>query len=161
VRDTKIYEGGFIRMATPDSRRWRDIPFHELEPGTTRRSHYALDQETVAGFSRLLDSSRQPAPAVGASVPSAVYSSFLPIFRALGGRMEQGTIHTHQSITVYSPAARVGDMLDAEVTVVSADAEGPRRRVEIRTVFSHCGRQVCTTRSRYLWGFSAPDGAAR
>lgn len=148
-------------MASQDSPRWRDIPFDELEPGVARYSFYALDPATVAHIEGVLDPSHRPPPGIGAGVPPLVYTSFLPMFRALGGRMAQGTIHTHQSITVHSPAARVGDVLDAEVTVVSAEADGDRRRVDVQTVLTHQGRAVCTTRSRYLWGFSAPRGGAR
>jgi hypothetical protein len=148
-------------MLTQDSRRWSDIPFDELKPGVARRCEYSLDPAMVAGYEELLDGARRPPPAVGADVPSSVYSSFLPMFRALGGRMEQGTIHTHQSIALYAPAARVGDVLDAEVTVVSVESDGRRRCVEVQTEFSHQGRAVCTTRSRFLWGFSAPGGGTR
>lgn len=148
-------------MLTQDPPQWRDIPFDELRPGAAHRCEYTVDPATVAGYVELLDGAARQVPAVGSDVPSSVYSSFLPMFRALGGRMEQGTIHTHESITVHPPAARVGDVLNAEVMVTSAESDGGRRRVEVQTVFTHRGRAVCTTRSRFLWGFSTPQGEAR
>lgn len=147
-------------MSTTHTTPFEDIPFDELSVGEVRGTRYELGAEMVAALRSLVDGIDDQEP-VEDAVPSAVYCSFLPMFGALGGRMEQGSIHTHQSVTVHEPPARVGDVLDVAVTVAQASVVGDRRRVVVATSFSHEGRPVCSTRSHYLWGYSAPAGGNR
>ncbi|SFI70185.1 MULTISPECIES: hypothetical protein [Amycolatopsis] len=143
-------------MSTRPPARFEDIAFAELRVGKPYRTSYELGLDLVAAFRAAAAPGRNQIPHVGELVPPAVYSTFRPMFEALGGRMEQGTIHTHQSVTVATPPARAGDVLDVEVTVVRAEETADRRRlVEVATEYRHEGRRVCSTRSRYLWGFSA------
>ncbi|MFD7008968.1 MULTISPECIES: hypothetical protein [Rhodococcus] len=148
-------------MATNDWGPWLDVPLDQLRPGTTLYSRFELRSDIVAAVRELVDGVPVPIPVAGEPVSPAVYSSFLPFYRALGGRIEQGTVHTHQSISVNSEPAKVGDVLDADVTVVSAELNGDKRPVVVDIVFRSGSRWVCTTRSRYLWGYSAPRAAAR
>lgn len=146
-------------MSTTNTAPFGDIPFDELSVGEVRSTSYDLGAEMIAALQSLVDGT--DAESVDDVVSPAVYCSFLPMFCALGGRMEQGSIHTHQSVTVYEPAARIGDVLEVAVTVTQTSVDGDRRRVVVATSFSHEGRPVCSTRSHYLWGFSAPAGDPR
>lgn len=149
-------------MPTRASAVFRDIPFAELRLGERRRTRYELGLDMVSAFYSITRRGERDEPLkAGDPVPPAVYSTFLPLFHALGGRMEQGTIHTHQSVELAAASAYVGDVLDVEVTVVRAEVSGGRRRVEIATEFRREGRLVCRTRSRYLWGYSAPREGER
>jgi len=161
VRTQEIAQGDEGLGSTTHAESFEDIPFDELTTGTVRRTRYRLVPTTVAAFLAAVGDGSDDVHEPGAPVPPSVYCSFLPMFRALGGRMEQGTVHTHQSVTLHGERARVGDVLDVDVTVASAETDGRRRRVEIVTAFSCHGRAVCTTHSRYLWGYVAPAGGAR
>lgn len=134
-----------------------DLPFGELCVGEVYSTRYELSAGMVQRYLSLLEEAGHHVGPT-AVVPAAIYCTFLPMFRAMGGRMEQGSIHTHQSVTVHGPPARVGDVLDVDIAVTRTSVDGDRRRVEVAASFSHDGRFVCTTRSKYLWGYSRPLG---
>lgn len=148
-------------MATDDWGPWQDVPFDHLKPGTTVRSRFELSPDLVAAVRELVDGMPVPTPQPGDPVPPSMYSTFLPLYRGLRGRIEQGTVHSHQSVTMFAPPAEVGDVLDAYLTIVSAESDGRRRPVVVDIDFHDGTRRVCTSRSRYLWGFSAPEAGAR
>jgi hypothetical protein len=154
-------DGGEVVKPTTPSEAFEDIAFDDLTLGIVRRTGYELAPTMVATFRSAVDAGLGEVPEAGTPVPPSVYCSFLPMFRALGGRMEQGTVHTHQRVTMHAEPARVGDVLDVEVMVACTETDGRRRRVEVVTVFSNRGRAFCTTHSRYLWGYTAPSGGAR
>lgn len=145
---------------------WREIPFDELAVGHVWHTTYELDAPTVRGFYALVG--HEPgadatpggatAGAITAPVSPMVFSTFTPMFRAMGGRMEHGTVQTHQVVDLHGAPAFVGDVLDVDVRLLSAEQDGDRRRVEIEVEFGRVGQPVCTTRSRYLWGYSRPGG---
>lgn len=139
---------------------WRDIPFDNLTPGQVWHTQYELEADTVQGFYSLVGHRPTSSTSAGndadAPVSPMVFSTFTPMFRAMGGRMEQGTIQTHQSIEVHHVPAYVGDVLDVETRLTQAEVDGHRHRVEVEIVFTLAGAPVCTTRSRYLWGYSRP-----
>lgn len=126
-----------------------DIPFAALREGEVHRTNYRLTSELVAEYRRL--AGLPPGP----GVPSVVFCTFLPVYRAMGGRMEQGSVHARNGVAHDGPA-RVGDELDVAVTVAAARerADG-RRTVVLETAYTRAGQPVCTVSSTILWGFTA------
>ncbi|GAA4692411.1 hypothetical protein GCM10023215_31900 [Pseudonocardia yuanmonensis] len=145
-----------------------DIPFARLVPGSVHRTRYALTADLVATYGRLVDDAGEDAdndaaavgtPDVAAAdtprlVPPYVYCTFLPIYRALGGRMEQGSVHTRQRVEQRAQAF-VGDVLDVEVTVGAAELRAGRPTVELVAEYVRRGVLVCRTTSTILWGYAA------
>lgn len=126
-----------------------DIPFAQLEPGSVYRTTYPLTPELVASYDRLVDAP----PGERAVVPPWVYCTFLPIYRAMGGRMEQGSVHARQQVEQFG-AARVGDVLSVAVTVTEAAMRRGRSTVVLDTEYARDGDVVCRVRSTLLWGYA-------
>ncbi|SHK14961.1 hypothetical protein SAMN05443637_10380 [Pseudonocardia thermophila] len=128
---------------------FEDIPFDALTPGRTFRAELHLTEDLVREYGRLCGTADEPRT----TVSPAVYCTFLPTFRALNGRLEQGTVHVEQRLEVRR-AVPVGTVLEAETTVRSR--QGTRRQVVLETVFTDDAGIVCTSTSTYLWGFARP-----
>ncbi|MFR9800907.1 hypothetical protein ACL02T_01230 [Pseudonocardia sp. RS010] len=138
-----------------------DIPFARLVPGSVHRTRYALTADLVATYVRLVadaDTDAVDTPDAAADgpriVPPYVYCTFLPIYRALGGRMEQGSVHTRQRVAQRAQAF-VGDVLDVEVTVGAAELRAGRPTVELLAEYARRGVLICRTTSTILWGYAA------
>jgi acyl dehydratase len=132
-----------------------DIPFARLVAGSVHRTHYALTADLVAAYDRLVGpDSALPAPDGTRVVPPYLYCTFLPIYRALGGRMEQGSVHTHQRVEQRGPAY-IGDVLDVDVTVAAAEFRAGRPTVVLDTVYARKGVVVCRATATILWGYAA------
>jgi len=127
-----------------------DIPVDRLEPGSVHRTTYPLTRELVAAYDRLVGAP----PAGGTTVPPWLYCTFLPIYRAMGGRMEQGSVHAKQLVEQLG-AARVGDVLDVTVTVTEAGIRKDRPTVVLDTEYARDGTVLCRMRSTILWGYAA------
>jgi hypothetical protein len=127
-----------------------DIPFTRLRSGSVHRTTYPLTPELMAAYDRLVGAP----PAGGTTVPPWLYCTFLPIYRAMGGRMEQGSVHAKQSVEQLG-AARVGDVLDVTVTVTEAGMRKDRPTVVLDTEYARDGTVLCRVRSTILWGYAA------
>jgi acyl dehydratase len=125
-----------------------DIAFEDFERGDVFHTTHHLDPAAVAEYDRLVG-----APDARATVPPWVYCTALPMFRAMDGRMEQGSIHARQTMTVHGPAT-VGATLDVEVRVAEKYERAGRRHVVLEMVFSDAGRPVCTSTGSFLWGYA-------
>jgi enoyl-ACP reductase-like protein len=119
-----------------------DIPFDELPPGLSATAELYLSEEIVGEYLRLVGAPvREP-------VAPSVYCTFLPMFHALGGRMEQGTVHLTQRIRVLRPVF-VGTLLSADVRVIEARRVGRRRRVVVEIVFRDGDTVACVSTGAY------------
>lgn len=123
-----------------------DVPFAALEPGRELRTTYHVSVELVAEYDRLVGADRP-----STTVPPWVFSTFRPMFQALGGRMEQGSLHTRQRLVVHGPAP-VGAVLDVVVLVTGATERNGRRYVDLEIAYAHEGAPVATTTATFLWG---------
>lgn len=123
-----------------------DVPFAALEPGRELRTTYHVSAELVAGYDRLVGADRP-----SETVRPWMFSTFRPMFSALGGRMEQGSIHTRQRVVVHAPVP-VGAVLDVVVRVAGATERKGRRHVDLEIIYSHHGAPVATTTGTFLWG---------
>jgi hypothetical protein len=133
-----------------------DIPFARLVPGSVHRTRYALTTDLVAAYDRLVGAAPAPGSSGGARVvPPYLYCTFDPVYRALGGRMEQGSVHTHQRVEQRGPAY-VGDVLEVAVTVAAAELRRGRPTVVLDTEYDREGVTVCRTTATVLWGYAAP-----
>ncbi len=121
------------------------MAFSALEPGRELRTTYHVSAELVADYDRLVGA--EPS----ATVRPWVFSTFRPMFSALGGRMEQGSIHTRQRVVVHGPVP-VGAVLDVVVRVTGATDRNGRRHVDLEIEYVHDGVPVCTTTGTFLWG---------
>jgi hypothetical protein len=126
-----------------------DIPFGRLERGSVHRASYPLGPELVAAYDRLVGGS----PGDRIVVPPWLYCTFLPIYHAIGGRMEQGSIHARQQVEQFAEA-RVGDVLDVTVTVAEAAMRKGRPTVVLDTEYARDGAMVCRVVSTILWGYT-------
>ncbi|MHA6796935.1 hypothetical protein ACVGVM_25995 [Pseudonocardia bannensis] len=127
-----------------------DIPFASLVPGSVHRTTYPLTPDLVADYDRLVG-----APAGRRTVvPPWLYCTFLPIYRAMGGRMEQGSVHARQQVSQHGEA-RVGDVLDVAVTVTEATLRKGRPTVVLDTVYAREDDVVCCVTSTILWGYAS------
>lgn len=127
-----------------------DISFAKLEPGSVHRASYALTPELVATYDQLVG-----APQGGRTVvPPWLYCTFLPIYHAMGGRMEQGSVHARQHVEQLGEA-RVGDVLDVTVTVSEAALRKNRPTVVLHTEYARNGAVLCRVTSTILWGYAA------
>lgn len=124
-----------------------DVPFAALEPGRELRTTYHVSAELVAEYGRLVGTR-------STAVRPWVFSTFRPMFQALGGRMEQGSIHTRQRVVVHGPVP-VGATLDVVVRITGATERGGRRHVDLEIEYSHDGTPVATTAGTFLWGEAA------
>ncbi|TCK22501.1 hypothetical protein [Pseudonocardia endophytica] len=123
-----------------------DVPFSALEPGRELRTTYHLSAELVAEYDRLVGAERP-----SETVRPWVFSTFRPMFAGLGGRMEQGSIHTRERVVVHG-SVPVGAVLDVVVRVTGATERNGRRHVDLEIAYAHDGTPVCTTSGTYLWG---------
>ncbi|HZZ46149.1 MAG TPA: hypothetical protein VFE65_04635 [Pseudonocardia sp.] len=126
-----------------------DITFAQLEPGSVFRSTLTLAAELVGTYDRLVGAP----PGERTVVPTWVYCTFRPVYQAMGGRMEQGSIHARQQIE-HVADARVGDVLDVQVTVTTAEVLKGRQTVVLSTEFTRDGAVLCRVRSTILWGYT-------
>jgi hypothetical protein len=122
-----------------------DVAFAALEPGRELRTTYHVSAELVAEYERLVGA--EPS----ATVRPWVFSTFRPMFAGLGGRMEQGSIHTRQRVVVHA-AVPVGAVLDVVVRVTGATERNGRRHVDLEIRYAHEGAPVATTTGTFLWG---------
>ena len=123
-----------------------DVRFSDLEPGRELRTTYQVSAELVAEYDRLVGAERP-----STTVRPWVFSTFRPMFSGLGGRMEQGSIHTRQRVVVHG-SVPVGAVLDVVVRVTGATERDGRRHVDLEIEYSHRGSAVCTTTGTFLWG---------
>jgi acyl dehydratase len=124
-----------------------DVPFHDINRGDVFSTTYHLDEALVAEYDRLVGAAH------GGRVSPWVYCTFLPMYRAMDGRMEQGTIHARQQMVVHRPAT-VGTTLDVAVRVAEKYEKDDRRFVVLEVVFSDGRGPVCTSTGTYLWGYA-------
>ncbi|MBW0105973.1 hypothetical protein [Pseudonocardia sp. KRD291] len=128
-----------------------DIPFDALVPGSVHTGRYPITAELVAEYDRLAG----PGPVRGPGVaPSSVFATFDPVYRTMGGRMEQGSVHVRQQILPFADA-RVGDDLDVAVTVAEAGYVRDRPTVVLEVEYRRGDELLARTRSTILWGFSS------
>ena len=127
-----------------------DIPFAQLERGSVHRTTYPLTPELVASYDRLVGAP----PGERAVVPPWLYCTFLPVYRAMGGRMAQGSIHARQQVEQLGEA-RVGDVLDVAVTVTEAALRKGRPTVVLDTEYARNGVMLARATSTLLWGHAA------
>jgi acyl dehydratase len=125
-----------------------DVAFEDFDCGDVFHTTHHLDPAVVAEYDRLVG-----APSSRAPVSPWAYCTFLPMFRAMDGRMEQGSIHARQTMTVHGQAA-VGATLDVEVRVAEKYERAGRRHVVLEIVFSDAERPVCTSAGTYLCGYA-------
>jgi acyl dehydratase len=125
-----------------------DIAFEDFDSGDLFHTTHYLDPAVVAEYDRLVG-----APGSRPTVPPWAYCTALPMFRAMDGRMKQGSIHARQTMIVHGPAA-VGATLDVEVRVAEKYERAGRRQVVLEIVFSDAERPVCTSTGTYLWGYA-------
>lgn len=125
-----------------------DIAFDELVPGSVHTGRYPITAELVAEYERLAG----PGPG-GGTAPSSVFATFDPVYRAMGGRMEQGSVHVRQQVD-RSADARVGDVLDVRVTVAEAAYRKGRPTVVLDAEYRRGGEPLARVRSTILWGYS-------
>jgi hypothetical protein len=127
---------------------FREIAYEDFERDDVFRATYDLAPSLVAEYDRLIGSSGGRG-----DVPPWVFCTFLPMFRGMGGRMEQGSIHTRQSMTVFRSAA-TGAKLDVEIRVADKYERAGRRHVVLEIVFSDGHGPVCTSTGTFLWGYA-------
>lgn len=126
-----------------------DIAFDALVPGSVHTGRYPITAGLVAEYERLAG----PGPG-GGRAPSSVFATFDPVYRAMGGRMEQGSVHVRQQVERRGDA-RVGDVLDVRVTVAEAAWRKDRPTVELDVEYRRDGAVLVRVRSTILWGFSS------
>lgn len=125
-----------------------DVPYEELEPGAVYTTTHHLDRALVAEYDRLVGAAHD------GTVPPWVYCSFFPLYRAMDGRMEQGSVHTRQHAVVHR-SAQIGTTLTVEVRVTEKYEKKERRHVSLEIVFADGDGPVCTSTGTFLWGFAA------
>lgn len=126
-----------------------DIAFEALVPGSVHTGSYPITAGLVAEYERLAG----PGPGGGVAPPS-VFATFDPVYRAMGGRMEQGSVHVRQQLVRFADA-RVGDVLDVAVTVAEAAYRRDRPTVVLEAEYRRGDELLARTRSTILWGFSS------
>lgn len=130
-----------------------DAPYHALDRGQVFESTYNITPELVETYNRLVGHADQPLSRV---VPPWVYCSFLPLYRALGGRMEQGSVHTRQKVEHVAPT-QVGEVLDVQVRVADKFERDGKRHVVLDIEFYGIAHDLrCRIETVVLWGYSAP-----
>jgi hypothetical protein len=127
-----------------------DITYAELKPGSVFCSTYPLTAELVDTYDRLVGAPQ----GTRTVVPPWAFCTFRPVYQAMGGRMEQGSVHARQQIE-HIDDARVGDVLDVQVTVTTAEVRKGRQTVVLTTEFSRAGSLLCRVASTILWGYSS------
>jgi hypothetical protein len=127
-----------------------DIPFAQVEQGSVHRTTYPLTPELVASYDRLVGAP----PGERAVVPPWLYCTFQPVYRAMGGRMAQGSIHARQQVEQLGEA-RVGDVLEVTVTVTEAGLRKGRPTVVLETEYARDGMVIARAISTLLWGHAA------
>jgi hypothetical protein len=127
-----------------------DIPFAQLVQRSVHRTIYPVTPELVASYDRLVG-----APSGDrAVVPPWLYCTFRPIYRAMGGRMAQGSVQVRQQVE-QSGEARVGDVLTVAVTVLEAAVRKGQPTVVLDTEYVRDGVLLCRVTSTLLWGGAA------
>jgi hypothetical protein len=130
---------------------FEDVAFDDLVEGTVYRTTYRVDPGVVGAYQRLVGEE----PATTGEAPPWVFCTFLPMFQAMGGRMEQGSVHLLQRMEHFG-AVDTGDELDVALRVVQKDVRGDRRQVVLETVFHRGGELKCRSTATFLWGYARP-----
>ncbi|MQA97842.1 MAG: hypothetical protein GEV11_25670 [Streptosporangiales bacterium] len=123
------------------------------------RTTYALTPELVREYDELIGTDardgRRPTPgsANGDPVPPWVFCAFAPLYDALGGRFDQGTVHLKHRLESFG-GARVGDELDVEVRVAEKYVRKGRDHAVLEMIFPATGAPACRITSTFLWGFA-------
>lgn len=125
-----------------------DFPYDELELDRVWTSTYEISQQLVDTYNAQVGATGD------GTAPPWVFCAFLPTYRALGGRMEQGSVHTRQTAEHFG-TTRIGEVLDVEVRVAERFERGDRRHVVLETRFYGAERDLrCRLETTLLWGFS-------
>lgn len=136
-----------------------EIPYDRIHAGDVFHAVYRLTPELVRAYDELIGTDardgRPPAraPAPGDPVPPWVFCAFTPLYDALGGRYEQGTIHLRHRIESFA-VARVGDEFDVEVRVTGKYVRKNRDHAVLEMDLRRGGEPVCRITSTFLWGFA-------
>ena len=125
-----------------------DVPYDDLELGVVYTTTHDLDEALVAEYDRLVGAEPD------GTVPPWVFCSFFPMYRAMNGRMEQGSVHIRQHTVMHRPA-QIGTTLTANVRVTDKYEHKGRRHVSLEIVFADSDGPICTSTGTFLWGFVA------
>lgn len=136
----------------------KEISYDKVAEGDVFRARYALTPELVGAYDELIgtdarDGRLAPAPAHGDPVPHWVFSAMAPLYDALGGRYDQGTVHLKHRMESFG-TAHVGDVLDVEVRVARKYERKGRDHAVMDMDFLRDGDLVCRVTSTFLWGFA-------
>lgn len=130
-----------------------DVSYEALHEGQTFTSTYEVSGELVRVYNGLVGQPDPPEPSQTA--PPWVYCTFLPLYRALAGRMQQGSVHTRQKVD-HVTATRIGEVLDVEVRVTAKFERDGKRHVVFESLFYGTGHDLrCRVETALLWGYSA------
>lgn len=128
-----------------------DFPYDELQSDRVWTSTYEITAELVDTYDRQVGADQQPGRR---TAPPWVFCTFLPMYRALGGPMEQGSVHVEQDVEHHA-GAYVGETLDVEVRVSDKQDRNGRKRVVLETSFRGAeGDLRCRVHTTLLWGYS-------
>ncbi|MQA06536.1 MAG: hypothetical protein GEV07_28785 [Streptosporangiales bacterium] len=128
-----------------------DFPYDELQLDQVWTSTYEIAAELVDAYDRQVGAHRQSSRR---TAPPWVFCTFLPMYRALGGRMEQGSVHVQQTAEHHA-VTYVGEVLDVEVRVSDKRERDGRKRVALETSYRGAERDLrCRVHTTLLWGYS-------
>lgn len=130
-----------------------EVPYDRIDVGDVYRTTYRITPEIAAAYRRLVGE----VVTEGTTSPFAppwVFCSFVPLYDALGGRFDQGTIHLRQRMEMFG-RVQVGEELDVEVRVTDKYVRKGRNYAALEVSFLRDGEVTCRTGSTFLWGYAA------
>lgn len=136
-----------------------EIPYDRIHAGDVFHAVYRLTPDLVRAYDELVGDdardggARTGDPVPGDPVPPWVFCAFTPLYDALGGRYEQGTIHLRHRLESFA-VARVGDELDVEVRVAEKYVRKSRDHAVMEMDLRRGADLVCRITSTFLWGFA-------
>ncbi|MQA88562.1 MAG: hypothetical protein GEV03_29115 [Streptosporangiales bacterium] len=125
-----------------------EIPYDRIGEGEVYRTTYRVIREVADAYGELVGDGP------GEAAPPWVFCSFVPLYDALGGRFDQGTIHLRQRMELFG-RVDVGDELDVEVRVAEKYVRKGRNYAVLDVGFLRDGALKCRSTSTFLWGYAA------
>ena len=127
----------------------KEYTFDELSLGQRFRTQFDLKESIAKDFLKSLNIENIE----GQPLPVAVFSTLTPIYKAIGARFPQGTIHLKQKMEHYGNPY-IGDIFDIEVLIASKYEKKGRQYLVFETSFIKDNKLICKQESTQLMAFA-------
>jgi hypothetical protein len=127
----------------------KQIRYEDVEVGDEFRTQFALTEELVADYRRVLDWPGDDKR----TAPPAIFANCRPWYSAFGGRIAEGSIHLRQKME-HNADVYVGDSIDVKLRISEKYNKKGRDYLSFEIEFLRAGQLACRTSTTVLWAYA-------